>query len=187
LQDKLNEGIDKLNRGGDAALITQGATVDMLVAAVPDPGPHYNVSISTIAAATRIPAKVIVGMQTGERASTEDLRDFNQRAQGRRRNTLTDDVERLVNHLERIGVVDTVPSGEFTVQWTDLTESTKTENMTLAVQMADINQKALGGIEGAVFSNAQILSTAGYEVDDALPEPIADPLPDADPDAEVTV
>src|SRR5690606_15925641 len=33
LQDKLNEGIDKLNRGGDAALITQCATVDMLVAA----------------------------------------------------------------------------------------------------------------------------------------------------------
>ncbi len=77
LQDKFNEVAGEMNRGNDVLMTTQGATVTPLVTAVADPSATYNVNLQTFAASVDIPVKVLVGMQTGERASTEDQKYFN--------------------------------------------------------------------------------------------------------------
>jgi len=154
-----------LNNGGDRLMVTQGATATPLVSVVPDPEPHYNISIQTISASTRMPAKVIVGMQTGERGSVEDLKQFNKRGQGRRVSDLSDDSDQIIDHLIRIKVIEPAPGGEFTTMWDDLTESTQAEKLAFADQMATINQKNNGNGEPPVFLSSEMRETAGFNND----------------------
>lgn len=165
LKTLFDEEAKSLNNGGDRLMVTQGARATPLVSTVPDPEPHYGISIQTIAASTRIPAKVIVGMQTGERASVEDLKQFNKRGQGRRVSDLSDDSDQIIEHLIRIRAVPAAPGGEFTTMWDDLTESSQAEKLAFADQMATINQKNAGTGEPAVYLTAEMREASGYNND----------------------
>jgi hypothetical protein len=145
---------------------------------VPDPEPPFNVALQSAAASVQIPAKVVVGMQTGERASTEDLKDFNKRGQGRRVNELSDDLEAFVAQLIKYGFLKPAPAGEFCCLWDDLCESTAAEKLANAKTMADINTAGLGTGD-RYFGVDEIRVAAGFEPGETL-----EPLPDADPDAE---
>lgn len=165
LQTKFNDAARDLNRGNDVMLITQGATTTPLVASVPDPTPTYTINLQSAAAAWDIPTKILVGMQTGERASTEDQKYFNARCQSRREE-LTEEINALVRHLQRIKVVESV--SEFTAMWDDLTEPTTADKLASAKTMSEINQVALGSGE-PVFSREEVREQAGYE-NDELPD-----------------
>lgn len=161
LQEKFNEAAVELNRGNDQILVTQGATVSPLVAAVADPEPTYNVNLQTVSAALDIPSKILVGMQTGERASTEDQRYFNSRCQSRRKE-LSFDIEELVDHLILIKVIE--PISKFSVMWDNLSEQTPSDRLESASKMSQINQAALASGE-AIFTSNEIRVAAGYEPD----------------------
>lgn len=167
LQEKFNEAAVEVNRGNDALLTTQGATVTPLVSAVADPGPTYNVNLQTAAAALDIPTKILVGMQTGERASTEDQRYFNARCQSRR-GDLSFDIEDLCDKLVDLGILDAVP--QKTVIWDDLNASTGAEKLTSAKLMADINSASIATGEQP-FTGEEIRVAAGYE---GSPEPLGE-------------
>lgn len=184
LSELFNRQAQDINAGIDALMITQGGTVKPLVAAVPDPEPHFDIAVQSAAASVRIPAKIIVGMQTGERASTEDIRDFNKRGQGRRVNVLSDDIETLVAHLIKYRLLKPVPGGEFTVVWDDLTESSQAEKLAAAKEMAEINAKSMGSGEPVPFSSAEIRDTAGFANGDEAGEPLGEDLPVDEEDAE---
>lgn len=181
LQELFNKEARDLNNGGDRLMITQGATATPLVSAVADPSPHYDISIQTVAASTGLPAKVIVGMQTGERASVEDLKQFNKRGQGRREGPLAMDGEQIVEHLVRIKAIGPAPGAETTIMWDDLTEASQLEKLAFADQMATVNQKNAGSGEPSVYSREEMRELSGFDNDDA-PEP---PLPDVEPEAIV--
>jgi len=172
LQDIFDEVTRGMNRGQDQTVITKGATVTPLVANVPDPIPAFDVSLQSFCASIRIPSKIIVGNQTGERASTEDQKTFNKRCQGRRVSLLSSDIETFVDHLMRLGVLLTL---EYSVCWDDLTEASKDEKMTIADKMATVNQK-MAGFGEAVFTPEEIREVGGYDNTEDLP-----PLPDQDP------
>jgi hypothetical protein len=173
LQARFNEAAREVNRGNDALLVTQGATVNPLVTAVADPGPTYNVNLQTAGAALDIPSKILVGMQTGERASSEDQKYFNARCQSRRAD-LGMEIHDLVEHLTRIGVVKQI--AEYTVMWDDLTEATQADKLGNAKVMSEINQTAQSsGAE--VFTTDEIREAAGYD-----PSDDTELLPDEDED-----
>lgn len=174
LQEVFNDTARRINRGTDSVLATQGAQVSTLVSTVPDPAPHYGVSLQEVSAALEIPVKIIVGMQTGERASVEDIRDFNRRCQGRRVQVLSYDMEDAVDHLIRIKVID--PVDEFYIHWSDLAEAAQAEKLEAADKMATINQKNAGTGEPAPFSADEIRQAAGFEaMEDSDPRPENDP------------
>jgi len=181
LHSAFNEAAADLNNGIDRLLITQGANVQQLVSQVPDPTSHYGISLQTISASTGQPAKIIVGMQTGERASVEDVKDFNKLGQGRRTGTLSTDIRVIVDHVQAIKLVSLVPGQDYEVMWDDLAESTLGEKLGFADQMASINQKSAGAGDRVPFTSAEIREAAGYEgePDDGLPPlPV---LPDVEP------
>lgn len=182
LQELFNKEARDLNNGGDRLMITQGATATPLVSAVADPSPHYDISIQTVAASTGLPAKVIVGMQTGERASVEDLKQFNKRGQGRREGPLAMDGEQIVEHLVRIKVIKPAPKLETTFMWDDLTEATLSEKLAFADQMATINQKNAGTGEPPVYLAAEMREVSGYENDALIDAARADILPEVEPE-----
>lgn len=165
LRDAMNEAAVEMNRANDVLLNTQGATVTPLVSTVPDPSPTYNINLQTISAGLDIPSRVLVGNQQGERASTEDLKFFYARCQSRRMD-LSFEIEDLVDHLVRIGVLDA--TGEKTVMWDNLTEQTSGERLDNAAKMSTINQTALATGE-EVFSNDEIRVAGGFDPKDSEP------------------
>ena len=167
LQEKFNEAAVEVNRGNDTLLTTQGATVTPLVTSVADPSPTYNVNLQTASAALDIPTKILVGMQTGERASTEDQRYFNARCQSRR-GDLSFDIEDLCDKLVGLGILDAVP--QKTVIWDDLNASTDAEKLASAKLMADINSASIATGEQP-FTGEEIRVAAGYE---GSPEPMGE-------------
>ncbi|ENZ8654784.1 DUF1073 domain-containing protein [Klebsiella aerogenes] len=166
LQDKFNEVAGEMNRGNDVLMTTQGATVAPLVTAVADPSATYNVNLQTFAASVDIPVKVLVGMQTGERASTEDQKYFNARCQSRR-GDLSFEIEDFSDKLIELKIIDAV--SEKTVIWDDLNEQTGTEKLANAKTMAEINQTFQGSGENPAFSREEIRTAAGYENVDEFP------------------
>lgn len=170
LQSKLNEAGVALNRGVDTVLGLQGATATTLTAAVPDPEPPYSVSLQTVCASIDMPSKILVGNQTGERASSEDNISWNSRCQSRREAEISPDIRNAVEHLQRIKVLSSVP--EFSVVWDDLGESTAAEKLASAKTMSEINQVALASGE-EVFDTNELRVAAGYE-----PRNVVQPLPE---------
>lgn len=166
LQEIYNDVAREINIGNDAVLITQGANVNPLVTAVSDPTPTYNVNLQTAAAAMDIPSKILVGMQTGERASTEDQKYFNSRCQSRREGELSFEIEDFIDHLTRIKVLE--PIVEKTVIWDDLNEQSATEKLDSGEKMSRINQASLATGE-PVFTVEEIRTAAGYENDGSDP------------------
>lgn len=179
LQEKFNEAARALNQGIDSMLITQGATTTPIQSTIADPSPTYNVNLQTVSAALDIPSKILVGMQTGERASTEDQKYWDSRCQSRRERELTPDIRRFLKKLDALKIIQLKPV--YTVMWDDLTESTVEQKLDNASKLADINQKS---VSGTVFSDNEIRNAAGYEATD-MPEPMpeGDPTDDGDEQA----
>lgn len=162
--EELNEQVKALNTRADLMLATQGATVTPIVADVPDPEKPFNVSLQTGMASVRIPARIVVGSQTGERASVEDINDFNERCQGAREGEVAREVRGFVRHLETVGTIK--PGGRITVMWDDLAEPTATNRADLAYKMAQTNQaNAITG--DIVYTPDQIQVAAGFKAEDA--------------------
>ncbi|HCM9111250.1 TPA: DUF1073 domain-containing protein [Enterobacter kobei] len=173
LQDKFNDVAGEMNRGNDVLMTTQGATVTPLVTAVADPSATYNVNLQTAAAALDIPTKILVGMQTGERASTEDQKYFNTRCQSRR-GDLSFEIEDFCDKLIELSILD--PVSQKTVIWDDLNAQSDSEKLDAAQKMSQINSASIGTGE-QVFTGEEIRVAAGYE---GSPEP----LPEVDDDEE---
>lgn len=167
---ELNEIYDKvareMNIGNDSVLITQGANVAPIVAAVSDPSPTYNVNLQTAAAGVDIPTRILVGNQQAERSSTEDQKYFNARCQSRRVD-LSFEIEDFCDKLIDLKIIDAV--SEKTVIWDDLNEQTGTEKLANAKTMAEINQTFQGSGENPAFSREEIRTAAGYENVDEFP------------------
>lgn len=181
LKKILDQAADDLNKGNDTLLVTQGAQVNPMTSVVPDPQPTYEINLSTVSAGVDIPSKIIVGMQTGERASSEDQKYFDKRCQGRRVNTLSYEVQDLAGHLIRVGVIE--PIAEFSVLWDDLSESTVSEKVANAKGMSDTNAVAIASGE-TIFTVEEIRAVAGYP---AVPEEgtlLGEDLPEDEEDEE---
>lgn len=160
IQEKVDEVAQGLARGIDKTLVTQGATATMLTANVPDPKPHYEINVNTAAAAWDIPVKILVGNQTGERASTEDQKYWAARCQSRRVRTLSREIKAAVRHLQRIKVLPELRT--LTVMWDDLTVPTIAERLANGKVMAEINASAIQ-TGAAIFDDDEIRATAGFE------------------------
>lgn len=173
LHTKFNEAARDINRGNDVMLINQGATVNPLVSNIPDPKPTYDVNLQTVSAALDIPSKILIGNQTGERASTEDQKYFNSRCQSRRAD-LSFELEGLIAHLMRVRVIDL--TAEYTVMWDDLSEETLADKLASAKLMSEINATAIATGQ-PVFEPDEIREVAGYD-----PVEFDEPLIDEDDD-----
>ncbi|EOD6750035.1 hypothetical protein ACJ2X9_004120 [Cronobacter sakazakii] len=169
LQEKFNEAAVEVNSGNDVLLTTQGASVTPLVTSVADPSPTYDVNLKTFAASVDIPSRILVGNQSGERASTEDQIYFNARCQSRR-GDLSFDIEDMVDKLIDLQILK--PVAKFSIVWDDLNEQSSSDKLDSASKMSDINQKTLATGE-QVFTANEIRVAAGYE-------PLGEPLTEDD-------
>lgn len=157
LVDIMNEQAAAWQKGFDELLMLQGMTAKLPKIELPDPEHFFMNALQSFAASFDIPLKVLVGTQTGERASTEDASQWNQTCNFRRKNTVIPNILQIVKRFEACGILKDNP--EWFVDWTDLTEATVLEKIDRAGKMAKTNKDAAD----IVFTPTEIRATVGYE------------------------
>lgn len=155
--DKIDEQVEGFNKGFDKSLLLQGIKATPMQVTLPSPEHFFAVAAQSFAASFSIPMKVLIGSQTGERASTEDSEEWAKVNMARRTNQAIPSIMGFVNRLERFGIL---PAKDWFLSWTDLTESSMGEKIDRAVKMADVNQKM--GAE-LVFTGDDIRAAVGME------------------------
>jgi len=158
-QEILDEKARKLNAGFDSSYISQGMKVGTFSINLPQPKEFFDIPLSSYAAGRSMPTKILIGMQTGERASTEDAQEWNNTITSRRNRWTTPSIRALLQKLARFGMI---PNG-WDIEWDDLTDDTPIARLERADRMADINTKQTNTDNQPVFTGEEIRIEAGYE------------------------
>lgn len=165
LADRMNAQVEDWQKGFDKLLMVQAIEAKTLPITLPSPEHFFAIVLQSFAASMQIPLKILVGSQSGERASTEDAQEWATTNMSRRNNQAVPNTMALVARLERFGILG---ERDWYLDWTDLTESSMAEKVERTVKMADVNSKLQNSGEW-VFTPEEIRAAAGYE-----------PLSDAD-------
>lgn len=188
LVDALNTQVENWQKGFDQNLMLQGIEAKTLGVTLPSPEHFRAGALENFAASLEMPVKILVGMQTGERASKEDADEWSNTCMGHRNDRVIPNIMALVNRLERFGIL---PERDWFLSWTDLTEASMSEKLERVTKMSDANQKAVArGSREWVFTPDEIRSAVDLEpladadkyLDDYDDE--GDPPPADDPDAD---
>lgn len=159
LADAMNEQVEDWQKGFDKLLMIQGMQAKTLGITLPSPEHFFNIALQAFAASLSIPLKILVGSQTGERASTEDSDEWAQTNMSRRSKFTIPNIMLLVERLVSFRIL---PEGkDWFLDWADLTEASMGEKIDRAGKMADVNQKTGDG--EWVFTPEEIRKAVGYE------------------------
>ncbi|WP_422366401.1 anti-CBASS protein Acb1 family protein [Pelagibius sp.] len=165
VRDKLDEHVESWQKGFDQLLMLQGMEAKTLGVTLISPEHFFRIALESFAASFGIPLKILVGSQTGERASTEDAAEWAHTCMARRSNVVRPGIMEFVNRLERFRIL---PERDWFLAWTDLTESSMAEKVERADKMAGVNQK-MNATGELVFTGEEIRAAVDLE-----------PLSDAD-------
>lgn len=136
--DKMDEQVRDWQAGFDQLLMIQGMQAKTLGITLPSPEHFFSIALQAFAASISCPLKILVGNQTGERASTEDAADWAQTNMGRRTGHVIPNAMSLVRRLQRFTIL---PKKDWHLDWSDLTEASMGEKIDRADKMAGVNQK----------------------------------------------
>ena len=169
-QEIMNELAKDINSGVDIAMVTQGANVSAMTVAVSDPVPTFQTALQVFAASVKIPLKILIGNITGERASTEDMKQFNATCQAFRETDVDTMIRALFDRLIAFGLVALT---EYEVMWNDLTDGDTNEKADTAQKVAAALQ-AYAAAKQANFltgdempvTDSEFRSLLGYDVDE---------------------
>lgn len=170
LSDAIGEQVKALNASFDAAVITQDADTKILSVSLPDLRDSFDNPLAVAAASLQIPSTIIIGMQTGERASQQDTETFNKRCTSRRNIDLTPDIDGVIAHLQEYGAL---PQTEFTVVWDSLLEASESEKLTNAKTMTETNKNNIATGD-PIYSQEEIRVAGGYEAESDIEAPIGE-------------
>ncbi len=170
IQGALNETITDFNSGVDKALVTQGFDANNLTITLPNPQEFINSALNDFAASLSMPLKILMGNQTGERASSEDVKGFNATITSRRNTFLIPEIEQIIQ--EKLIDTGVMPEADIEVYWEPLDSLTRKEQLENAKVMADTNRLLVGTGETA-YTADEIRDESGMEpqeVEELLPE-----------------
>lgn len=159
IADRMNEQVSDWQQGFDQLLMIQGIQAKTLGITLPSPEHFWAAPLQSFAASVSIPLKILVGNQTGERASTEDASEWAKTNMSRRTGQVLPNIMMLVKRLERFGII---PEKDWFLDWTDLTETSMGEKIDRTVKMAEVNAKMQSSGEW-VFTPEEIRAAADYE------------------------
>ncbi|EDU0974151.1 DUF1073 domain-containing protein [Salmonella enterica subsp. enterica serovar Anderlecht] len=186
----MDSQVRELNRNVDSAVMMQDGSASVLSVAAADPEPTWRTALNEFCATIPIPVKILIGMQTGERASTEDGKDWAKTGNARRAGFLTDVVEGIVRWFINLEIIPAPASEEITVSWSDLLAPSQAEKIANMDKMADVAVKTTNAFGRSALSENEI-RTAGelqpqkeFEEDDdddqpKRPDPLAGPESEA--------
>lgn len=174
IADKLDEVIGDWQTGLDNTFALQDGEAKFNSIRMDDPEPHRMGALQSLAASISCPLKILIGSQSGERASTEDAKEWNKTCNSRNNKMVKPNVRRIIRRLVDFGVL---PGREWYLLWADLTEASTSEKFAIAKDMAEINAKNRGAGEPITYTANEIRETTGWD-------DLADDVPSRDPSAD---
>ena len=157
--DKISNQVADWQKGFDQLLILQGMEAKTLSVTLPSPEHFFAIALQSYATSWSIPLKILIGSQTGERASTEDAAEWSRTIMSRRAMQTVPNIKVLIDRLERVGVL---PEKDWYVDQGDLTEASLDQKIERAGKMAEIDTKLAPSGEW-VFTPEEIRAAADYE------------------------
>ena len=173
--DEFDKQTDEYNRGFDTSLLLQAMKAQFPNISLPDPTPFLLGYIQEAASTIPIPTKILIGSQSGERASTEDANEWAETIKSRQEQETKPNAMRLIRKLMDFRIF---PRHDYYLDFGDITESSMEEKVARAEKMANIN-KALMGTGEVAFTADEIRESMGYEAADPEPE-VTEELEDGD-------
>jgi len=169
IKEAMSERVEDWQKGFDKLLMLQGIKAETLGVTLPQPNEFFMMAANMFAASVSMPVRVLIGNQTGERASTEDQIDFNRTCMARRERLIIPMLRDLLNRLEKWGIIK---EKDWVIHWESLLDSSPSEKMTRATGMATINSTAQGvmGEGDQVFSVDEIRAEIGMKPRDEVGE-----------------
>ncbi|ENO0867200.1 TPA: DUF1073 domain-containing protein [Providencia stuartii] len=165
LPDALDEQVRRLNQSIDSASFMQEGTATVLSVAAADPEPTWRALLAEFAASINMPVKVLIGQITGERASTEDMKDWARTCKSRREGFLSKVITDLIHQLGKLGVIE--QKDEITVSWSDLLAPSQSEKLDNMSKAADVAMKTQNSFGRSVLMENEIRALGEYPT---LPE-----------------
>ncbi|WP_420478244.1 anti-CBASS protein Acb1 family protein [Brevundimonas sp. FT23028] len=157
--DRMDEQVESFNKGFDKSILLQGITAKPMQVTLPSPEHFWAAPLQSFAASISMPMKILVGSQSGERASTEDAAEWNKTAMSRRTGFTIPNIMTFVRRLVRFSIL---PERDWHLDWADLTETSQEAKIALADKMADVNQKMKDTGE-VVFTPEEMRGVTGRE------------------------
>jgi len=159
VREVMEEQVAEWQRGFDQLLMLQGMQAKTLGVTLPSPEHFFAIALQSFAASVQCPLKILIGSQTGERASTEDAEEWAKVNMARRRGIAVPNIREMVARFVRFGIL---PERDWFVDWADLTESSMADKIARADKMADVNQK-MGAAGELVFTPEEIRAAVDLE------------------------
>ena len=156
--DQVEKNIKEFNKGMDVSFMMQGAKLEPIHLTLPEVNGFFWASLNAFASSIQMPVKILVGMQTGERASKEDNKEWNQTCMARRNNIL---VPNLITILERFKEWGVLPGERWHIDWDPLSEASINDKREWSKAMATMN-KEVGETGEMIWTIDEIRDAAGY-------------------------
>ena len=163
LTDIMNENIEALNSGIDAAMFTMGADAKVLAVTPADPKPTWEVAANQFAASMALPFTVIFGQQTGRLASDEDKMQEAMTAKQRRETWVDYVISMFVERMIQFGIVDKAPSNGYKVKWDDLLAPSELDKAELLAKLATANKSFFDAGQSALLTVDEARGMVGME------------------------
>lgn len=142
-RENLHEQFDEYNHGIRRFLTTIGMKVTDLGSEVADPSGIFDVIITLISVATRIPKRILLGSERGELASSQDASNWAGHIASRQLTYAEPVILRpLIDRLLKWGAIPKPEAGRYTCVWDALFELNDTEKAANAKVWAEALEKA---------------------------------------------
>ena len=145
------EQVEHMNARFENAVVSKGMSVTKLDPQSRDLGNNVWALRASVAGAVGIPMRILFGSQSGERAATEDRKEFHQSMDARRNDQLVPRLRDMLGRFQRWGMLDGT-GDPWRVVWEPLTQNSVQEKQELARVMVAANAEA--------WSRGEIVATA---------------------------
>ena len=144
------------------SLVTVG-DIKMLQTSLADPTHAWTIALNEAAGAHSKPSKMLIGNQTGERSSTEDIKTWNRVIMDRQASVGDKMIKGFIDEcIEKFGLPK--PTNKINIVWRDLNESTAEQQVDLAKKRAETNKACIDSRMQPVYSTEFIQQEAGAPV-----------------------
>lgn len=145
-RNKLGEAAEEMIHDLRRQIVGQGIDAQWLGGDTPDPGDAADLYMMLISAATGYPKRVLFGSETGERASTEDQKQYLGTVQERETNHAEPNILRpIISRFMEIGALPNVE--EYEIVWPNRFQLDEAQEAELSKTRAE-TAKALTGVGG---------------------------------------
>lgn len=163
IAEEIEDFDDEISR----SMLLGGGKLSLLQTTLQDPTNPWTIALNECAAAHSKPMTIIIGSQTGERASNNDLTFWNNVVSDRCNSVGTQMITGFIKTLqERFNFPK--PTGKMEIVWRDFNEMTTEQKVDLNLKRAQTNKTQAEAGLLPVYSTSVLQTEADVEVEDVV-------------------